>query len=76
MPTEAILHVLENGKWHYIKEITEKTCLPSFKVENVTKFLAKYNFVKMDEAEQKVKLDSPTKMFLKKISQMEKMEKR
>jgi hypothetical protein len=76
MPTEAILNVLENGKWHYIKEITEETCLPSFEVENVTKFLAKYNFVKLDEAEQKVKLDSPTKMFLKKIRRLEKEEKR
>jgi len=45
--------------------------LNSFKVENVTKFLAKYNFVKLDEAEQKVKLDSPMNRFLKRIRQLE-----
>jgi len=75
MPTETILRLLENGKWHNLKDITEKTCLNSFKVENITKFLAKYNFVKLDEAEQKVKLDPPTNKFLKKIRQLENEEK-
>ena len=76
MATETILLLLENGKWHYLKDITEKTCLPIFKVENVTKFLAKYNFVKLDEAEQKVKIDPPTNRFLKKIRQLENEESR
>ena len=71
MPTEIILQLLENGKWHYLKDIEEKTCLNRFKVENITKFLAKYNFVKLDEAEQKVKLDPPTSRFLKRIRQLE-----
>ena len=71
MPTETILRLLENGKWHYLKDIEEKTQLNSCKVENVTKFLAKYNFVKLDEAEQKVKLDSPMNRFLKRIRQLE-----
>ena len=71
MPTETIFQLLENGKWHYLKDITEKTSLNSFKVENVTKFLAKYNFVKLDTAEQKVKLDPPTNNFLKKIRLLE-----
>ena len=76
MPTEAILQLLENGKWHYLKDITEKTCLNRYKVENVTKFLAKYSFVKLDEAEQKVKLDPPTNMFLKRLRQLENEENR
>ena len=71
MPTENILRLLENGKWHYLKDIEEKTQLNIGKVENVTKFLAKYNFVKLDEAEQKVKLDPPTNRFLKRIRQLE-----
>ena len=71
MTTETILSLLENGKWHYLKDIIEQTCLPSFKVENITKFLAKYNFATLDEAEQKVKLDPPTNRFLKKIRQLE-----
>jgi hypothetical protein len=72
MPTETILKLLENGKWHYIKDIENETHLNSFKVENVTKFLAKYNFVKLDKAEKKVKLDPPTNKFLKRIRQLEK----
>lgn len=76
MPTETILKLLENGKWHYLKDITEETSLSRFKVENVTKFLAKYNFVKLDEAEQKVKLDPPTGRFFKRIRQLENEENR
>ena len=71
MPTETILRLLENGKWHYLKDIEEKTHLNHGKVENVTKFLANYNFVKLDEAEQKVKLDPPTTKFLKRLRQLE-----
>jgi len=71
MPTETILRLLENGKWHHLKDIEEKTHLNSGKVENVTKFLAKYNFVKLDEAKQKVKLDPPTNRFLKRLRQLE-----
>ncbi|MCK4885437.1 hypothetical protein KAS24_05130 [Candidatus Bathyarchaeota archaeon] len=75
MPTKNILQLLENGKWHYLKDITEKTRLNRDKVESVTTFLAKYNFVKLDETEQKVKLDPPTNRFLKKIRQLENEEK-
>jgi DNA-binding IclR family transcriptional regulator len=71
MPTDTILRLLENGKWHYLKDIEEKTHLNHGKVENVTKFLAYYNFVKLDEAERKVKLDPPTNRFLKRLRQLE-----
>jgi len=75
VPTEAILRLLENEKWHYLKDIEKETHLNSIKVENVTKFLANYNFVELDEAEQKVKLDPPTSRFLKRIRQLENEEK-
>jgi hypothetical protein len=71
MATEAILQLLENGKWHYLKDIEKETRLTSCKVESVTKFLATYHFVKLDEAKQKVKIDPPTNRFLKKIRQLE-----
>ncbi|MFA5364688.1 MAG: hypothetical protein WC325_05845 [Candidatus Bathyarchaeia archaeon] len=71
MQTEAILRILENGKWHYLEEIREKTHLNSAKVETVTQFLAKYNFVTLDEAEQKVKLDTPTTQFFQRIRELE-----
>ena len=71
MPTETILRLLENGKWHNLKDIEKETQLDSVKVENVTKFLASYNFIELDEVEQKVKLDPPTSRFLRKIRQLE-----
>lgn len=76
MPAEIILRLLENGKWHHLKDIEKETRLDSSKVENITKFLAKYNFVKLDEANQKVKLDPPTNQFLKRIRQLENEEKK
>ena len=74
MRTDTILELLENGKWHRLKEIEKKTNLNSHKVEMVTKFLATYNFVELDEAEQKIKIDTPTNRFLKRIRQLEKEE--
>jgi len=76
VPTETILRLLENGKWHNLKDIEKETQLESFKVENITRFLASYNFVKLDEVEQKVKLDPPTNKFLKRIRQLENEENR
>mgnify|MGYP000133979965 CR=1 FL=1 len=74
MPTETILRLLENGKWHYLKDIEKKTHLNNSKVECITKFLAKYKFIELDEVKQKVKLDPPTNQFLKRIRQLEKEE--
>jgi hypothetical protein len=71
MPTEAILQILENGKWHHLKDLEHKTHLDSFKIENITEFLVVYNFVKLDKTKQKVKLDPPANKFLKKIRQIE-----
>jgi DNA-binding IclR family transcriptional regulator len=71
MPTETILRLLENGKWHHLKDIEKRTHLNSAMVETVTKFLASYNFIKLDETKQKVKLDPPTGRFLKRIRQLE-----
>jgi len=71
LPTEIILQLLENGKWHYLKDIPKQTCLNSFKVEYVTNFLAQYNLIKLDKTKQKIKLNSPTTVFLKKIRQIE-----
>jgi len=69
--TETILWLLENGKWLYLSDITKKTQLTSGKVETVTKFLAKYDFITLDEAHKKVKLDLLTNKFFKEIRQLE-----
>jgi hypothetical protein len=71
MPTESILQILENGKWHYIKDIPKEARINQFKVDYITKFLIKYNFVTLDEAEQKIKLNPPANRFLKKVRKLE-----
>lgn len=71
MPTETILKLLENGEWHYIKDIGKLTQLNDRKVETVTKFLEKYDFVKVDKTHKKIKLDSPTSKFFQKIREIE-----
>lgn len=71
MPTEPILQLLENGKWHYIKDIPKQTALNNFTVNCITKFLAKYNFVKLDQTKQKIKLEKPTNDFFQKIRELE-----
>ncbi len=69
--TDTILQLLENGKWHHLKDIEEKTQLTTHKVKSITDFLAKFNFVKLDDMEKNVKLNLPTRKFLKKIRQIE-----
>jgi hypothetical protein len=75
MPTEPVLQLLENGEWHYLKDIPKLTSLNSNKVEYITEFLAKYKFVKIDKTNQRIKLDTTTTDFLKKIRQLENEEK-
>ena len=72
---EDILELLENGEWHDLKEIERKTRLQDLDITSVTKFLAQYNFIKLDKEGKKAKLDSFTKDFLKKIRQLEGEEK-
>ncbi len=71
MPTETILRILENGEWHHLKDLETKTQLTEHKIKYITNFLAEYNFIQLDETQQKVKLDPPTMKFLKKIRQIE-----
>lgn len=70
-----ILELLENGRWHDLKKIGKKSQLQDLDITSVTKFLAQYNFIKLDKEERKAKLDSSTRDFLKKIRRLEGEEK-
>ena len=77
MPTvDDILKLLENGNWHDLKEIEKKTQLNDLKLINITKFLARYDFIKLDKERQKAKLDPSTQNFFKKIRKIEGKERR
>jgi len=73
---DDILKLLENGEWHDLKEIGKKAQLRDLDIVSVAKFLAQFNFIKLDEGGQKVKLDPSTRHFLEKIRQLEVEEKR
>ena len=68
---DAILELLVNGEWHDLKEIEMKAQLQDLDIASVTKFLAQYNFIKLDKEGRKARLDSSARNFLKKIRQLE-----
>jgi len=67
----SILELLEDGKWHDLREIAEKSNLHEFKLEMIKSFLSEYKFVMLDEERQKVKLTPPTLKFFSKIKSIE-----
>ena len=73
---DDILKLMENGKWHGLKEIGKKTQLQDLDIVSVAKFLAQYNFIKLDKEGKKARLDPSMQDFLKKIRQLEGEEKR
>ncbi len=73
MPTiDWIMKLLEDGNWHTLGEIMEKSQLPNSKIEAIVNFLSKYNLVSLDKGLQKVKLTPKTLHFLKRIREGEK----
>lgn len=70
----VILDLLEDGKWHSLTEIVEKSGLHEFKLEIATNFLAEYDFVELDKTNRKVRLAVSVVDFLKKIKHIEKDE--
>ena len=72
MPTvDDILKLLEDGRWHNLNEISKKIELHDLKVKSLTKFLAQYNFIKLDKDGKKAKLAPSIQGFLKKIRRIE-----
>jgi DNA-binding IclR family transcriptional regulator len=52
-----ILEVLGDGKWHGIEELLLRLELNEHKFREVTAFLNKYGFVKIDEKNRRVKIN-------------------
>jgi DNA-binding IclR family transcriptional regulator len=77
LPTvDDILKLLEDGRWHDLNEIRKKIELHDLKVKGLTKFLAQYNFIKLDKDGKKARLDPSIQDFLKKIRRIEEEEAR
>ncbi len=52
-----ILEILGDGKWHGIEELQLRLGLNEHKVQEITTFLNKYDFVKIDKEHGKVKIN-------------------
>lgn len=52
-----ILEMLGDGKWHEIEELQLRLGLNEHKVQEITTFLNKYDFVKIDKEHEKVKIN-------------------
>ena len=65
MKIAEVLEMLEDGKWHTLKEMQEKIKLSENKIQRIVEFLEEYGFVLMDEEKGWVKLDETVKEFLR-----------
>ena len=71
---DVIFDLLEDGRWHSLTEMADKSGLHEFKLEIVTNFLAEYDFIELDKTKRKVRLAVSVVDFLKKIKHIEKDE--
>ena len=62
---DQVIELLRDGKWHTIKEISQKCKLHEFKTEILTEFLADYSFLMVNKKEKKAKLSRAFIEFLK-----------
>ncbi len=56
--------MLDDGKWHVLEEIQQKTKMDKNQIQPMIEFLKAYNFIVMDEAKKKIKLDKTVQKFL------------
>ena len=52
-----ILEMIGDGKWHEIEELQLRLGLNEREVQEITTFLNKYDFVKIDKEHRKVKIN-------------------
>jgi len=71
---DEILWLLKDGKWHDLKEVTEKVALSKIKTEIAVSFLREYNFILLNEKTKKVRLQPSTLVFIEEIQRLEKEE--
>lgn len=56
---DLVLEILNEGEgWHDIEEVAARLNIPSLEVKEIINFLARHNFVIVDETGKKAKLGS------------------
>jgi hypothetical protein len=59
-----ILEILNDGKWHTLNEIQQKTAIDQKQAEQAICFLEEYSFIITDETKKQARLDQKTQNFL------------
>jgi DNA-binding IclR family transcriptional regulator len=59
-----VLEVLEDGRWHALSEIQEKTGLSESQIQQTVAFLKEYGFIVVNEAGREIKLEEIVREFL------------
>jgi len=59
--------MLKDGKWHSIREISQKSKLNECKIELLTNFLSAFSFLELNRQQKKARLSKAFTEFLKKI---------
>jgi hypothetical protein len=60
-----VLDILNDGQWHLTEEIRNRMKLTKGQVEQIADFLQKYDFVAIDEVNDKIKLNEEVRKFLR-----------
>jgi predicted transcriptional regulator len=71
---DDMLRLLEDGKWHDMREIIYNSRLHDPEVETFMGFLSEYDFIELDKSRQKVKLTPSLYKFVRKIKLIEEKE--
>jgi len=71
---DEILWLLEDGKWHNLREITENSSLPISKAKMAVRFLWEYGFIQVNENRKEAKLCPLMLKFVNEIQRVEKEE--
>ena len=59
---DDVLRLLENGKWHDLREMEENTQLHDCDVSSILRFLVQYDFIKLDKEGKKAYKEAGNKI--------------
>jgi transcription initiation factor IIE alpha subunit len=56
--------LLSDGKEHSLEEIQQRTKVDKYQVKRIIDFLKEYDFISIDEAKEKIKINKMAQRFL------------
>jgi DNA-binding IclR family transcriptional regulator len=71
---DKIFEILNNGDWHRVTEVAEKTGTQESKIELISSFLSAYDFLEYDKETRRIKLSTEMQGFFEKIKEIEQKE--